>query len=425
MKKKAVFTGIIWLFLGHLAAQNWVNISFSDQEYVNGLGAIKFSVTDRPFTRPIITLNSGEQLTLEFDDLEEESRYLKYTLIHCTYDWRQSNLLPIEYMTGFMEDEITDVSSSFTNSVFYMHYRLKLPNGMFQLTKSGNYLLVVYDDTPDNPVLTRRFMVQEPVSVSLTGSVHRATDVANMHKQQEVDFVVRTGSYIVNNPAVYMHAAILQNGRWDNAIQGLIYRFGKPGEYSFDYDDGKNCFNGGSDFRTFDIKSLRYNSNRIVSTSFQNRVYHAFLVEDIARPFGAYESNSTMHGSCYFKNEDFDGANREEYVATHFALRTDFPILDGNIYVFGELTNWRLSHEAKLTYNENSGYHETSLYLKQGYYNYQYVYVKNGSSRIDETYIEGSHWQTDNEYIVLIYLQEEGTSYDKLVGATYFTLNER
>jgi hypothetical protein len=422
MKKTVTFIGIILLLTGHLSAQNWTNIVFSDMEYVNGLSAIKFSVTDRPFTRPIITLNSGEQLTLEFDDLEEESRYLKYTLIHCTYDWRQSGLLPIEYMTGFIEDEITDASSSFANSIFYMHYRLKLPNSMLQLTKSGNYLLFIYDDTPDNPILTRRFMVQEPVSVSITGSVHRATDVSNMQKQQEVDFVVRTGSYIVNNPAVYLHATILQNGRWDNAIQGLIYRFGKPGEYSFDYDNGKNCFNGGSEFRTFDIKSLRYNSNRIVSVSFQNRLYHAFLVEDIARPFGAYESNSTLRGSCYFKNEDFDGENREEYVATHFALRADFPIRDGDVYVFGELTNWRLSEEAKLIYNENSGYYEASLYLKQGYYNYQYVYVKNGSSHIDETYIEGSHWQTDNEYVVLIYLQEEGSSYDKLVGATYFLI---
>ncbi|MDR1346449.1 MAG: DUF5103 domain-containing protein [Bacteroidales bacterium] len=425
MKKICGFIVIILLWSGwstRLTGQDYAHILFSDQEYAGGLSGIKFSVAERPFTRPIITLNSDEQLVLEFDDLEEESRYLKYKLIHCTYNWQPSSLLPIEYLTGFMEDEITDVSSSFANSVFYMHYRLALPNGMIQLTKSGNYLLFVYDDTEDNPILTRRLMVKEPVSVSITGAVHQATDVSNMQKQQEVDFVVRTGSYVVNNPAAYLHATILQNGRWDNAIQGLIYRYGKPGEYSFDYDDGKNCFNGGSEFRTFDIRSLRYNSNRIVSISFQNRVYHAFIVEDIARPFGAYESNSTLRGSCYFKNEDFDGENREEYAATHFALHADFPIRDGDVYVFGELTNWRISEEAKLTYNESSNYYETKLFLKQGYYNYQYVYVKSGSSRIDETYIEGSHWQTDNEYTVLIYLQEEGSSYDKLVGVTYFSI---
>jgi len=183
-------------------------------------------------------------------------------------------------------------------------------------------------------------------------------------------------------------------------------------------------FTGGSEFRTFDIKSLRYNGNRIVSVRFLNHTNNAYIVEDLARPFGAYETNTTLKGRCYYKNEDFPGENTEDYVFTHFALRSDFQIKDGDVYVYGELTDWQINPKAKLVYNPTSNYWEASLFLKQGYYNYQYVFVKNGTNIIDETYIEGSHWETKNDYTVLIYLRDEGTVYDKLIAVNYLTISK-
>ncbi|MDR2868758.1 MAG: hypothetical protein LBV46_04370, partial [Bacteroidales bacterium] len=136
-------------------------------------------------------------------------------------------------------------------------------------------------------------------------------------------------------------------------------------------------------------------------------------------------SNTTIRGNCYYKTEDYSDKNREEYVLTHFAMRADFPITDGSVYVFGALTDWQLKEDARLIYNPTTKYYEAILLLKQGYYNYQYVYVKNRSNIIDETYIEGSHWQTDNEYTVLLYLREEGATYDKLVSATVFHIADK
>jgi hypothetical protein len=90
---------------------------------------------------------------------------------------------------------------------------------------------------------------------------------------------------------------------------------------------------------------------------------------------------------------------------------------DGDLYVFGALTDWRILPEARMKKNPKTGLWETSLVLKQGYYNYQYVYVPYDNSQIiDETYIEGNHWETKNEYTIFLYYQEEGTSYDKLIG---------
>ena len=404
-----------------LQAQNYDNIAFDNRTYVNDLASIKLTPAAAPLGFPIINLNNGEQLCLSFDDLSgNDNRYLKYTVIHCTHDWKPSDLNPFDYIDGYLEDEFTDHSYSFNTVQSYVHFTLRFPNNMLNITKSGNYLLFVYDDTPDNPILTRRFMVAESGESIITGEVHAASDTRYRFTGQEVDFLVNTGRNIIRDPARNLHANIIQNGRWDNAIIGLRYRNGKPGEYSFDYDENENSFYGSSEFRLFSIKSLRYNGDRIAAIRYDGKAYLAVVLEDIARPYGAYQGSTTLKGKCYWENSDYTGENREDYVLTRFSLKCDFPVTDGNIYVFGELTDWQIQEDAKLEYNPQTNYWEAELYLKQGIYNYQYVFVHDGSTEIDATYIEGSHWETKNEYGVFVYLTDETSLYDRLIGVEFF-----
>ena len=404
-----------------LQAQNYDNIAFDNRTYVPGLTSIKLTPATAPLGYPVIDLGSGEQLCLSFDDLEgNDNRYLKYTVIHCTHDWKPSDLNPFDYIDGYLEDEFTDHSYSFNTVQSYVHFTLRFPNNMLNITKSGNYLLFVYDDTPDNPILTRRFMVKENAEAVISGNVHAASDVRYRYTGQEVDFTVNTGRNIIRDPARNLRATIMQNGRWDNAIIGLRYRYGKPGEYSFDYDENENSFYGSSEFRTFSIKSLRYNGDRIAAIRYDGKAYLAVVLEDIARPYGAYQGTTTLKGKCYWENGDYTGENREDYVLTRFSLKCDFPVTDGSIYVFGELTDWQIQEDAKLEYNPQHNYWEAELYLKQGYYKYQYVFVHNGSTEIDATYIEGSHWETSNDYGVFVYLNDETSLYDRLIGVEFF-----
>ena len=81
--------------------------------------------------------------------------------------------------------------------------------------------------------------------------------------------------------------------------------------------------------------------------------------------------------------------------------------------------------EAKLRYNKEFDFWEAELFLKQGAYNYQYVYVPHGSKLIDATYIEGTHYQTNNIYNIYVYFQEEGTSYDRLIGYQSCSIADR
>ena len=45
---------------------------------------------------PLIELNSEERLKLSFDDLEGDVKDFSYTIIHCSYDWQESNILTSE-----------------------------------------------------------------------------------------------------------------------------------------------------------------------------------------------------------------------------------------------------------------------------------------------------------------------------------------
>ena len=424
--KKTLLISILALCLLPLAAQPETSgITMEDNVYVKGIRSVTVLPTGQIHGEPVAQLGNGdEQLTLTFDDLEQVDRYYKYTFIHCTHDWKPSEMNSIEYLDGFMEDELETYNYSFNTVTHYVQHRLDFPTPNMRFTRSGNYILFVYDDTPDKPVLTRRFMVLETDPAGIDGEVHAASDVNDRFTKQEIDFSVATGNYLIRNPILTVHATIKQNGRWDNAIYGLTYRAGYPGVLSFDFDDGRNVMPGGAEFRTFDISTLHSNADRIVGITYANHENQAYVLQDEARPFGAYESRSTMKGDCFFRNRDMQNAYSEDYVNTHFTLKCPFPIEGGNVYVFGKLTDWRILPEAKLKYNSNYQYWEADFLIKQGMYNYQYVFVPDGTETIDATYIEGSHFETLNNYTVLVYFREEGSSYDRLIGMRVLTPGE-
>lgn len=422
MKKYLVCVAAVLIVL-QLNAQWTEDIHTDNHVYISGIRSITLHPKEVRLGEPIAQLGGGdEQLTLEFDDVESDDHYLKYTFIHCTHDWQISDMNQVEYISGFNEDMLDQYDYSFNTIVHYTHYTLSFPNRNMSFTKSGNYILLVYDDTPDRPVLTRRFMVAEADEAKVKGFVHYPSDVSKRFTHQEVDFDLVPAPYVVRNPALTLHATIKQNGRWDNAICGLTYHAFMNNVFSFDYDDGRNVFPGSAEFRTFDISTLRSNGDRIVSIDFLHRRNQAYVLMDEARPFAAYESRNTMNGACVYYNRDLPNPYSEDYVNTYFTLKSQYPFTDGDVYVFGELTDWQLKEDAKLHYNAAENYWETCFYIKQGQYNYQYVYVPHGTRTIDATYVEGSHYETLNQYTILVYFREEGTSYDKLIAVEHCAL---
>ncbi len=382
------------------------------------------------FSSPIINLSTDEQINLAFDDLSGEMKTYKYTFILCDAYWKPSVLKQNEYIDFNSEDFITDYTYSRSTQQKYVHYNLIFPTENLKPTKAGNYILMVFnDDEKKTPVLTRRFFIVDQ-RVTIDAKVAKPVSVEYQKYKQSIDFIIDRAGYYIANPYQDLNVVIQQNGRWDNAILNLKPKIVKGEILDYSYED-ETTFSGGNEFRSIDIKSLRYYSERIKKITRDSiHVNHIFLFDDERRPFKTYQTKTEIKGKMYIKSEDnvTDSDIEAEYVKVHFFLKYDAPLVDGSIYIIGALTDWRFSKEGLMNYNYNSKGYEATLYLKQGYYNYEYVFLENGKKVGDETLIEGMHFETNNDYTIYVYNRETGADYDKLIGVkqinTYTTTNK-
>ena len=91
----------------------------------------------------------GTVLELSFDDLEADGKDYQYKIEHMTHDWKKSRLLSSQFIDGFDENTIINVTNSFNTLQSYTHYEVRIPNANTVITKSGNYLLSVLDEDDD------------------------------------------------------------------------------------------------------------------------------------------------------------------------------------------------------------------------------------------------------------------------------------
>ena len=63
--------------------------------------------------------------------------------------------------------------------------------------------------------------------------------------------------------------------------------------------------------------------------------------------------------------------------------------------------------------------YEASILLKQGFYDFTFATLAPGATVPDLTTIEGSHYQTENDYVILVHLTDRQQRYDRLVGVRF------
>lgn len=76
-----------------------------------------------------------------------------------------------------------------------------------------------------------------------------------------------------------------------------------------------------------------------------------------------------------------------------------------------------------MKYNAERRGYEVSIFLKQGFYNYEYSVLKDNEKAGDTFYTEGMHQETENEYMILVYYRRQGGFIDELIG--FKMLNSR
>ena len=360
---------------------------------------------------PIVILGAeGSQVSISFDELAEDNRYLRYRLIHCDSNWNPTQILESDYVTGFNEAEVTSYALSEHTLAHYVHYDLTIPNADMEPLISGNYLVQVFDeDDPNETLLQARFMVSEnkaPLSVTVTSRTDN--DYNGRHQQLAVNADLEFAN--VDDPFNDLRLVIVQNGR--SAAAHVLDKPLRIGVKSATYEHQPQLiFPGGNEYRRFDISNVRYPGMGVYRYDLVDPYYHATLNADAPRSESRYIYDEDQSGR-FFVHElnSTDPDIDADYIMTHFELQ--MPELKGqDVYIDGDLVNRRLDSDSRMVYDEQLGAYVKSLMLKQGLYNYQYVTIPGGTASI-----EGDNYETVNEYTILLYHKPPHARYERLIG---------
>jgi hypothetical protein len=137
-----------------------------------------------------------------------------------------------------------------------------------------------------------------------------------------------------------------------------------------------------------------------------------FIQPDKTRNGLPYAIYQDLNGNFTNDNYDYRNAASGSYASVYFYLQTPSQI-NGDVYLNGAFADWALTEEFKMSYDSVLKQYEGMAYLKQGWYDYQYV-VKSASVPYD--YFEGSHFETSNEYEIFVYYRNYQPLADLLVG---------
>jgi hypothetical protein len=391
----------------------------ADRSYSERVRSVRLHPPDRPLDPPVMALGATAALELRFDDLGTDVRPYRMTVYHCDRDWKRSDLDPYVYLDGFDRLALTDYAFSTLGRTRFVQYTVPFPTPEFRITRSGHYLLLVWDDErPDRPVLTRRFYVTENL-VAVTGEVVRPAAPDKRDTHQQLRFRLDTRQLADANPLERVGVTALQNLRPDNALRGLQPQFVREGQMAYERPD--QVFPAGKEWRFASLRSLRILGERVARVDREADPPEVVLVPDEVRSFRAYRFRADMNGQWFCAVDDTERDELEaDYVRVRFFLRYPAPLSDGGMHLFGGFTDYRLGPETRMTYDLDRGGYTAEWLLKQGVYNWQYAFVPDGGGRADLSVAEGHWYETENRYDVFVHYRDFRERYDRLVGHASF-----
>ncbi|MBQ2540721.1 MAG: DUF5103 domain-containing protein [Paludibacteraceae bacterium] len=375
--------------------------------------------------RPFLVLQDGivdgsqeeNTLHISFDEMSHDVHFYTYTVQHLNRDGEQSNLTSNEYLRGFTTSDISDYNHSLNTANEYTHYQFDFPNQDMQLTASGRYRIIIYEDNnPDKKVAYVDFMVVDP-RVQIQPQLRYNTSLEINGRYQQLDIDLRLASLNVRDPQE-ISLVVEQNNRLDNRVviqqptfvQGEVLRY---------VNQPSLIFEGGNEYRHLDCFSTYLAGTNIDRIAYMNGAYHALLFPDELHTNNElYIHEFDSDGQFVVNAERTNDVDTEaEYMWVHWVLPSA-PRLDGAYYVGGDIFENRFSQANRMSYDNENGCYYLTAQLKQGGYDYQYWFVENAKKTATTQQSEGSHWETQNKYTIYVYYRPFGSRYDQLVGLT-------
>ncbi len=403
---------LLFIFSININAQ-----TFKNQIFKKNIETVLIYKEGWQLSFPIINLtNEDEKITLSFDELGNKTNDYSWTIKYCNSDWSESELDAIDYIDGFSEGYISNITLSRNTKVNYINYKLSLPNEDFKFRKSGNYVVIIYENNnPEQIVLIRRFYIIKQ-TVQIEGNIFKQS-VSSISKNQTVNFTIKYTDDVIN-PMDNLISTIIKNGEKKITTKEIKPNKFSTNKISFEHIQ-KLSFQGANEYRHFDIKSLKFLSDKLEKIENTDKYYKVLLRPDEIRSEEKYNYKPDINGKRLIKLENNEQSNIEaDYCMVSFRLQAPINLNKGNYYVYGELSDWGISDKYKMQYDDR-GYYRADIFLKQGYYNYRYVFKSEGldiAENAQSLYAEGNFYQTENDYYILCYYKNPIDMCDELIG---------
>ena len=355
----------------------------------------------------------GEQLILNFDDLNNSSTVYRYTIKHLDRNWQDDGLFFTEFAKGNLNGLIQNYQYSFNTNQRYTHYTLSFPNDKMQPKISGNYELIVFLDSASKPLFKKRFcVVEDGASVGVNISRFADSKRPDINQRVEVAAVSNQADVLANINSISLN--VIQNNNFNMGVFNVKTNSVMGNKILFQQLD--LVFPGNNEFYYFDNKIIDQPFDAVASVLNNAEGNHTYLHSVWAYPLN-YQYQPDVNGAFYFRRNDLGierNADTEgDYSWVYFSV--DSEKIDKELFVLGAFNDFNPSEENKMIYDENTKKYIAKIYLKQGFYNY-IIATKDGSGNLNFGEINGSFWQTENLYQAFIYYQAFGKNYDGLVG---------
>lgn len=368
---------------------------------------------------PAVTQLGKWNLILEFDDLHTERDNYYLRIIHCNQNWTKSGLIDLDYLPDYNEFPINEFEFSLDTWKPYVHYWVQIP----PVRLPGNYVAVVYRGSDkEDIIISKRFMVFEPRVTFVRDDKLVSSGTAAIRNQQ-INFTINYKNVELINPLETVNVTVRQNQRWDNLAQEVKPSFLRENiqELEYRFFDDASMFRGGNEFRFFDLRSLNYPGRNVAYMDKNTMPWTAYIEKDKNRSGELYSQYPDYNGSYMLDNYDYRRINASNYVNVAFTLQSPQPV-SGDVFVMGAFTHWGMNEENRMRYDSARREYTSTLLLKQGWYDYQYV-VR--SKTQPPLFFEGSHFQTENFYEVFVYYRSFKPMADLLIGYMTFFENPR
>jgi hypothetical protein len=412
---------LLWIGATSFAQIPQTNSNFVHPDY--DYFSVEAHAKNAPLSGPFLDLFSNDAIQFEFDVFTSPDEDLYYSIFHCDPFWNTDDSNPSDVIQGFTSQRVSFPENSIHTTATFDHYRFELPNTMTKFIQSGNYYVVVHEGseyTESSARIGFRLVVYVEGDHGLNAelNIKRASTIQHLQSHQEVDFSIS----LANTPVYDMNKVIpviLQNGRWESGKTNFQPTYVAPNNVLvYDYSNGENEFPGGGEWEAFETKDLRVNGYNVQNNIRVGNENHIYLYPSQNEMNLAYTSRSDLNGASLISSEIYEDDDlTSDYTYVHFELNS--PELSNKVFL--ECGNeWNAP--ALCEYSEIKKAYQTTMYLKQGVYNYRFrIEPSNSSEEINLA--EGNHSATENNYQLLVYYYDRNAGFYKCGGL--FTQNTR